>query len=135
MGIEIEVYDISHIANAMRLVDEGVLTPPLHFSIVLGIGGGTPATPENLIHMVNQLPEGSTWQVVAIGRYHVPTTMMAMAMGGNVRTGLEDTVYYKRGEPAKSNAQLVERMARLAYEVGREPATVEEARAILLTGP
>jgi 3-keto-5-aminohexanoate cleavage enzyme len=134
MGIEIEVYDISHIANVMTLVDEGVLSPPLHFSIVLGVGGGAPATPENLIHMVNQLPEGSTWQVVAIGRYHVPTTMMAMAMGGNVRTGLEDTVYYKRGEPAKSNAQLVERMARLAHEVGREPATVEEARAILLTG-
>ena len=134
MGIEIEVYDISHIANVMALVDEGALTPPLHFSIVLGVGGGAPATPENLIHMVNQLPEGSTWQVVAIGRYHVPTTMMAMAMGGNVRTGLEDTVYYKRGEPAKSNAQLVERMTRLAYEIGREPATVEEARAILLTG-
>jgi 3-keto-5-aminohexanoate cleavage enzyme len=60
--------------------------------------------------------------------------MMAMAMGGNVRTGLEDTVYYKRGEPVKSNAQLVERMARLAYEIGRQPATVEEARASLLTG-
>ena len=134
MGIEIEVYDTSHIANAMVLVDEGVLTPPLHFSIVLGVGGGAPATPENLIHMVNQLPEGSTWQVVAIGRYHVPTTMMAMAMGGNVRTGLEDTVYYKRGELVKSNAQLVERMTRLAHEVGRELATVEEAKATLLTG-
>ncbi len=134
MGIEIEVYDASHIANAMVLVDEGVLTPPLHFSIVLGVGGGAPATPENLTHMVNQLPEGSTWQVVAVGRYHVPTTMMAMALGGNVRTGLEDTVYYRRGEPVKSNAQLVQRMARLAHEVGREPATVEEARATLLTG-
>jgi 3-keto-5-aminohexanoate cleavage enzyme len=134
MGIEIEVYDTSHIANAMVLVDEGVLTPPLHFSLVLGIGGGAPATPENLVHMVKQLPEGSTWQVVAVGRYHVPTTMMAMAMGGNVRTGLEDTVYYKKGEPVKSNAQLVERMVRLAHEIGREPATVEEAKATLLTG-
>jgi 3-keto-5-aminohexanoate cleavage enzyme len=132
-GIEIEVYDTSHIANAMVLAEEGALTPPLHFSIVLGIGGGAPATPENLIHMVKQLPEGSTWQVVAVGRYHVPTTMMAMAMGGNVRTGLEDTVYYRKGELAKSNAQLVERMVRLAHEVGREPATVEEAREILLT--
>jgi 3-keto-5-aminohexanoate cleavage enzyme len=132
-GIEIEVYDTSHIANAMVLAEEGALTPPLHFSIVLGIGGGAPATPENLVHMVKQLPEGSTWQVVAVGRYHVPTTMMAMAMGGNVRTGLEDTVYYRKGELAKSNAQLVERMVRLAHEVGREPATVEEAREILLT--
>jgi 3-keto-5-aminohexanoate cleavage enzyme len=83
---------------------------------------------------VKQLPEGSTWQVVAVGRQHVPTTVMAMAMGGNVRTGLEDTVYYKRGEPVKSNAQLIERVVRLANEIGREPATVEEARAMLLTG-
>ena len=135
MGIEIEVYDVSHIANAMALVEEGALTPPLHFSIVLGIGGGAPATPENLVHLVNQLPEGSTWQVVAVGRYHLPTVMMAMTMGGNVRTGLEDTVYYRRGELAESNAQLVERVARLACEIGREPATVEEARATLLTGP
>ena len=134
MGIEIEVYDTSHIANAIALADEGVLSPPLHFSLVLGVGGGAPATPENLIHMVKQLPEGSTWQVVAVGRQHVPTTVMAMAMGGNVRTGLEDTVYYKRGEPVKSNAQLIERVVRLANEIGREPATVEEARAMLLTG-
>jgi 3-keto-5-aminohexanoate cleavage enzyme len=134
MGIEIEVYDTSHIANAMALVDEGVLSPPLHFSIVLGIGGGAPATPENLIHMVSQLPEDSTWQVVAVGRYHVPTIMMALAMGGNVRTGLEDTVYYRKGELVKSNAQLVERVIRLVHEIGREPATVEEAKAILLTG-
>ena len=134
MGIEIEVYDTSHITNAMALVDEGVLTPPLHFSIVLGVGGGAPATPENLLHMVHQLPEGSTWQVVAIARYHVPTIAMAIAMGGNVRTGLEDTVYYRRGEPVESNAQLVERVVRLAHEIGREPATVEEAKATLLTG-
>ena len=134
-GIEIEVYDTSHIANAIALADRGVLTPPLHFSIVLGIGGGTPATPENLVHMVNQLPEGSTWQVVAVGRYHLPTTVMAMTMGGNVRTGLEDAVYYRKGELVESNARLVERIAHLAQEIGREPATVEEARARLLTGP
>jgi 3-keto-5-aminohexanoate cleavage enzyme len=134
MGIEIEVYDTSHIANTMALINEGVLTPPLHFSIVLGVGGGAPATPENLLHMVHQLPEGSTWQVVAVGRHHVPTIAMAIAMGGNVRTGLEDTVYYRRGEPVKSNAQLVERVVRLAHEIGRQPATVEEAKTTLLTG-
>ena len=134
MGIEIEVYDTSHIANALALAEEGVLSPPLHFSIVLGVGGGAPATPENLLHMVHQLPEGSTWQVVAVGRYHVGTIAMALAMGGNVRTGLEDTVSYRRGESVESNAQLVERVVRLAHEIGREPATVEEAKAMLLTG-
>jgi len=127
-AIEIEVYDLSHIANVMELVATGILKPPLHFSIVLGIMGGAAATPENLVHMVGALPEGSTWQVVTVGKYHFRTVIMAMSMGGNVRTGMEDTVYYGKGEPVKDNAQLVERMVRIAREMGREPATIEEAR-------
>ncbi|MFX1595556.1 MAG: 3-keto-5-aminohexanoate cleavage protein, partial [Promethearchaeota archaeon] len=103
----------------------------LHFSIVLGIKGGAPATVRNLLNMVDLLPEGSTWQVVTIGRYNLRTTMIAMCMGGNIRTGLEDTVYYRKGELAKSNAQLVERMVRLANEIGREPATLDETRKML----
>jgi 3-keto-5-aminohexanoate cleavage enzyme len=130
-GIEIEVYDSSHIANALEFVDKGLLTPPLHFSIVLGIMGGAPATAASLLHMLDQIPEGSTWQVVTIGKYHVPTTVLAMSMGGNVRTGMEDTIYYAKGALATSNAQLVERMARLSRDIGREPATVEEAKAAL----
>ena len=130
-GLEIEVYDTGHVANILELVDRGILHPPLHFSIVLGIKGGTPATPDSLLRMVNLLPENSTWQVVAIGKNNLRTTMMAMLMGGNVRTGMEDTIYYQKGELATSNAQLVERVVRLAREVGREPATVEEAKQIL----
>jgi 3-keto-5-aminohexanoate cleavage enzyme len=130
-GIEIEVYDTGHVANVMELVEKGVITPPLHFSIVLGIMGGAAATPSNLLHMVDQLPEGSTWQVVTVGKYHVRTTIIAMSMGGNIRTGMEDTIYFAKGEPVKSNAQLVERMVRLAREIGREPATVEEAKEML----
>ncbi|TKJ19869.1 MAG: 3-keto-5-aminohexanoate cleavage protein [Promethearchaeota archaeon Loki_b32] len=129
-GIEIEVYDTSHMANIMELVDMGVFQPneKLHFSIVLGIKGGAPATVRNLLNMVELLPEGSTWQVVTIGKYCLRTTMIAMCMGGNIRTGLEDTVYYRKGELVKSNAQLVERMARVAKEIGREPATLDETR-------
>ncbi|MFX1327894.1 MAG: 3-keto-5-aminohexanoate cleavage protein [Promethearchaeota archaeon] len=132
-GIEIEVYDISHMANIMELIDMGVFqkNEKLHFSIVLGIKGGAPATVRNLLNMVDLLPEGSTWQVVTIGRYNLRTTMIAMCMGGNIRTGLEDTVYYRKGELAKSNAQLVERMVRLANEIGREPATLDETRKML----
>jgi 3-keto-5-aminohexanoate cleavage enzyme len=130
-GIEIEVYDVGHIANIIELVEKGLLAPPLHFSIVMGIMGGAPATPDNLFHMVGELPDRSTWQVVTIGRYHVRSTLIAMSMGGNVRTGLEDTLHYKKGEPAESNAQLVERMVRIAREIGREPATVDEAKEIL----
>ncbi len=132
--IEIEVYDLSHIENVMEFVSSGRLKLPLHFSIVLGIQGGAPATAENLVYMVNQLPEGSSWQVVTVGKYHVRSTILAMSMGGNVRTGLEDTIYYKRNEPAESNAQLVERMVRLAREMGREPASVDEAKEILGIG-
>ncbi len=130
-AIEIEVYDLSHIANVMEMVEKGLLKPPLHFSIVLGIMGGAPANPENLVHMVGELPEGSSWQVVTVGKYHLRTVVMAMSMGGNVRTGMEDTVHYGKGEPAAGNAQLVERMVRIAREMGREPATIEEARKIM----
>ncbi len=130
-AIEIEVYDLGHIANVMELIEKGLLKPPLHFSIVLGIMGGAAATPENLVHMVGALPEGSTWQVVTVGKFHLRTVIMAMAMGGNVRTGMEDTVYYQKGEPVVSNAQLVERMVRIAREMGREPTTVDEARELL----
>ncbi len=131
LGLEIEVYDLSHIANILELVDKGVLEPPLHFSVVLGIMGGAPATIDNMLHMVRALPEGSTWQVVTVGKFHLRTTMIAMSLGGNIRTGLEDTIYYAKGELVESNAQLVERMVRLAREIGREPATVQEARQLL----
>ena len=130
-GIEIEVYDSSHIANILDLVDMKVLKPPLHFSLVLGIGGGAPATVNNLIQLVDQLPKDSTWQVVTVGRYNLRLTTIGMCMGGNIRTGLEDTLHYQRGEMVKNNAQLVKRMVRLAKEIGREPATVDEAKEML----
>ena len=129
-GIEIEAYDISHINNIMDLIKMGAFdqNERLHFSLVLGIGGGTPAKVKSLLNLVHEIPEGSTWQVVTVSKYHLRTTLIAMCMGGNVRTGLEDTIYYKKNEPVQSNAQLVKRMVRLAKEIGREPATVDEAR-------
>lgn len=130
-GIEIEVYDSGHIINILDLVDMKVLELPLHFSLVLGIKGGAPATISNLLHLVNQLPEDSTWQVVTVGRYNLRLTTIAMCMGGNIRTGLEDTIYYGKGELVESNAQLVRRMVRLAKELGREVATVDETKEIL----
>ncbi len=130
-GIEIEVYDSGHIANIMDLVEMGVLEPPLHFSLVLGIKGGAPATIENLLHMVQQLPEDSTWQVVTVGKYNLRTTVIGMCMGGNIRTGLEDTIYYDKGELAEGNAQLVKRMVRLAKDIGRVPASVDKTKHIL----
>lgn len=131
IGLEIEIYDFSHIVNVIEMVEKGTLTPPLHISFVLGVRGGAPASARVLLNMLDALPEGTTWQVIAVGRHHLRTTLMAIMLGGNARTGLEDTLFYKSGEPAKSNAQLAERMVRLAREIGREPATVQEAKSIL----
>lgn len=128
IGLEIEIYDIGHIHNILELVDKGVLTPPLHFSFVMGISGGIPADPKHLMILISEIPEGSSWQVITIGRYQLRMTIIGMAMGGNIRTGMEDNIYYSKGVLAKSNTQLVERMVRLAREMGREPATVGEAK-------
>jgi len=85
-GIEIEVYDSSHITNVLEFVETGLLKPPLHFSLVLGIKGGAEANPANLLHMVDQIPEGSTWQVVTVGKFNLRTTVMAMCMGGEEKS-------------------------------------------------
>lgn len=132
---ELEVYDLSHIQNALDLVERGALEPPLHFSFVLGIKGGIPPTPANLLAMLDALPEGSTWQVVSIGKYQLPLSTMALAMGGNIRVGMEDNVYYSHGVLAVSNVQLVERAVRLVKELGREVATPEEARELMHLPP
>jgi len=115
----------------LEFVDTGLLEPLLHFSIVLGIKGGAPATVSNLLNMVDQIPEDSTWQVVTVGKFNLRTTVIAMCMGGNIRTGLEDTIYYEKGELAKGNVQLVKRMVRLAKEIGREAANLDETKEIL----
>lgn len=132
---ELEVYDISHIANMLRLRDMGVLQEPLHFSFVLGIDGGIPADPRYLLMMLDAIPEGSSWQIVSIGRAQVPLTTMTVALGGNMRTGFEDTVHYRHGQLARDNLQLVERAVRIIRELGREVATVDEARRVLHMAP
>jgi 3-keto-5-aminohexanoate cleavage enzyme len=127
IAVECECYDISHIENVKELVRRGVLKEPVHYSLVLGIKGGIPATPKMISTMVDVIPEGSSWQVITISKQQVPSTVMAMCQGANIRTGLEDNIYYSRGQLAESNAQLVERMVRIARDIGREIATVDEA--------
>lgn len=128
---EIEVFERGMINNALRLVKKGLLEKPIHFDFVLGVPGACPGAPEDLMHMITCIPEGSTWTVAGIGRYETPLALMAIALGGNVRVGFEDNIYYHKGELAESNAQLVGRVARISKEVGREVATPDEARKIL----
>jgi 3-keto-5-aminohexanoate cleavage enzyme len=92
---------------------------------------GTPPHPRNLVNFVDNLPENTEWQALAVGRYQLPLTTMAMTMGGHVRVGMEDNVYYRKGELAESNAQLVRRTARIADELERPIASPAETRELL----
>ncbi|OAA31038.1 3-keto-5-aminohexanoate cleavage protein [Kosmotoga arenicorallina S304] len=128
---EIEVFERGMIENALKLVKKGLIAQPLHFDFVMGVPGAVPATVNDLVHLVNCIPEGSTWSVAGIGRHELPLALHAIAMGGHVRVGFEDNIYYRKGELARSNTQLVERVVRISREFGREIATPDEARDIL----
>jgi 3-keto-5-aminohexanoate cleavage enzyme len=127
---EMEIFEPGMIANAMQLVDKGLATPPLHFDFVLGSRGSLPASPKNLLFLSESIPRGATWTVAAVGRWQLPMAALAIVMGGHVRVGLEDNIYYRKGELA-TNEQLVARVARIAAELGRAVATPDEAREIL----
>lgn len=128
---ELEIYDTGHLRVALELADEGLLEAPLQFSIVMGVLGGMPATPANLVHLIGELPQGAVWQVVAIGRAHLALLTLAIALGGNARTGLEDTLMLRRGERAPDNATLVERAVEVAATFGRSPLDSEAATSRL----
>jgi 3-keto-5-aminohexanoate cleavage enzyme len=127
---EMEIFEPGMIANALGLVDRDLATPPLHFDFVLGSRGSLPASAKNLVFLSESVPPGSTWTVAGIGRWQLPVAVMAIAMGGHVRVGLEDNIYYRKGQLA-TNEQLVARVVRMATELGRPVATPSEARAIL----
>jgi len=128
---ELEIFDVGMLTNAMRLVKKGLLTGHLHFDLVMGVPGAIAGTPDNLLHLVRQLPEGATWTVAGIGRAQLPLNTLAIVLGGHVRVGFEDNIYYEKGVLATSNAQFVARIVRLAQELGREVATPQEARRML----
>jgi len=140
---ELEVYEVGMLEHAFRLLKQGVISEPLHVQFVLGVPGGMSGEPENLVHLVQRLRTLSSdagialphWGVAGVGRYQLPLATQALIMGGNVRVGFEDNIFYRKGEVAKSNAQLVERIARLARELGREVATPEQARKACAGSP
>lgn len=128
---EIEVFEAGMITNALRLARRGELSHPLHFDFVLGVPGGMPGGLKQLLFLVDSLPALCTWSVAGVGPHQLPMATAAILLGGHVRVGLEDNLYYRKGELAASNAQLVARIVRLAHELGREVATPDEAREIL----
>jgi uncharacterized protein (DUF849 family) len=131
---ELEVYDTGHLDVALGLAEEGLLPSPLQFSFVLGVKGGMAATAENVLALSRRLPDDAVWQVIAIGRSNLTLTSIGLALGANARTGMEDTLYLRRGELAQSNADLVGRLANVARALERPIARPEEARAALQLG-
>jgi 3-keto-5-aminohexanoate cleavage enzyme len=130
---ELEVYDAGMLNNIAILREQGWLTDPLWINFVMGIPGQvTAATPKNLLYLVENLPPNARWLVSVIGgRVHWQMAAVAMALGGHARTGLEDNVYIEKSMLASGNAQMVEKMVRIAREIGREVATPDEAREML----
>jgi 3-keto-5-aminohexanoate cleavage enzyme len=123
---EIEIYDTGHLEMMLYMLRKELVEEPLQVSFVMGVRGGMAADPEILAYLVKRLPAGTSWQVIAIAQANLPLTAIGLAMGGNARTGLEDTLLLEKGRPAKSNAELVERLVGVARSVGREPATVAD---------
>ncbi len=133
---ELEIYDVAHLYNEKFLLSEGFLEPPLFLQVVMGILGGIQPTFSDLLHLKETADRlfGENqyqWSAFGAGRTEFPICTLAMLMGGNCRVGLEDNLYLTKGELARSNAELVEKMVRIIREFSLEPATPDEAREIL----
>src|SRR6187397_1180129 len=132
---EHECFDAGHIANLDPLIDMGLLAEPLNVSLVIGVNGGIRPNARNVALMAEQIPGGgegpNNWQVIGISRDQWRLIGAALALGGNVRAGLEDNFYLPDGEMARSNGELIAKARQMAQDVGRRPATVAEARELL----
>ena len=130
---ELECFDLGHVANAEPLLELGALKRPLQYSFILGVLGGAPPAAETLAAMARSIGRQDTWEVIGIGRAQWRLIGAALALGGNIRVGLEDNFYLDaRGtEMAKGNGPLVEKAVRMARDVGREPMSPDEARKAL----
>ena len=130
---EFELFDMGHVATLSRLLDD--MGAPhgghVHCDLVMGVPGGMPGTAAQLVQAVAALPPGATWSATGVGRTSVPVIFAALAAGGHLRVGMEDTISFARGRPVTGNAELVERAAALAGLAQRPAMTPDQARAML----
>lgn len=133
VGVEFELFDLGHAANLQRLLDR--FGPPpgghVHADLVLGVPGGMPGTPEALLAAAGALPAGATFSATGVGRASLPVALTALAAGGHLRVGMEDTTSFAAGVPVRDNAQLVARAATLATLAQRPPLAPAQARSLL----
>lgn len=129
---ELECFDLGMVDYAHYLIEKGVLEPPFYCNLLLGSLGTLSATPQNLSRMVDALPTGTTWAAAGIGRFQFPMNALAIAMGGHVRVGLEDNIWYDNARTRlATNAELITRLVGIAQACGREIATPDEARTMI----
>ncbi len=134
---ELECFDTGHTHGVWPLLDMGILRRPLQFSFIVNVLGGLPPTVESVQlqkKLALELAPGSEWEVIGISHCQWRMLATALVLGGNVRVGLEDNLYVPGGAMAKSNGELVDVAVRMVRDVGRKPATVEQARAVLSLG-
>lgn len=127
---EVEIYNPGDLAMADELITEGYLNPNSFFQFCMGIRGGIPASVKNLLHLQETLPANKNWSAFGVGAAHLPIMYATLALGGHIRVGLEDNLYYTKGEKT-TNVKLVSRAVRVIKEFGNDVATPEEAREIL----
>lgn len=133
---ELEIYDVGHLYNLDHLVNEKMMKPPMHLQFVMGVLGAIRGTAEDLTYLVTKAKvlfgnHNFTWSVIGVGASEINLSTMAIHMGGHVRVGLEDNIYIKKGVLAKSNAELVEKIIKIADLLHRDIATPTDARRIL----
>jgi uncharacterized protein (DUF849 family) len=128
---EHECFDVGHVGSLEPLIDMGVLKAPLHVDCVMGVVGGIPPSARNLAAMVDNIPSGSHWGVIGISRDQWMLVAAALTLGGSIRVGLEDNLYLPDGRMAGSNGELIAKARQMVDDIGRRPATVSEARAML----
>src|SRR2546421_8867416 len=131
---EHECFDVGHVGSLEPLIDMGVLKTPLHVDCVMGVVGGIPSGARNLAAMVENIPAPAHWGVIGISRDQWMLVSAALTLGGSVRVGLEDNLYLPNGEMASSNGELIAKARQMTEDVGRRPASVAEARAMLAIG-
>ncbi len=126
-----EIFDYGMLETMNRFVKKGIIPRRFHVCFVLGVPGGMSGEIKSLVLLAERLVSGQAWSVAGMGKYQLQLSTHAIAMGGHVRVGIEDNIYFRKGELTKSNAQLIERVVRIAKEFDRPVATVEQAKDIL----